>query len=310
VSQHLPAQPGLTSIVIPCFNQREYLGEALSSACRQPGTEVILVDDGSTDGSAARADDFPQVRLVQQANRGVAAARNAGLAVVRGEFVLFLDADDRLHADAVAALRSALMTHPEAVLAYGHYRAIDEAGRPQTGGPAPRGQGDAYEAMLQSNYICVPAAALYRTDVLRKRGGFPSGIDPVADYALYLRLTRDAAIVEVEEVVVDYRRHRGSMSARPVRMLAATLRVHRQQRAYAVTPPLRKAWRAGRRYWQEFYGDRFMDQIRGEWRSGRRLAAAWHGLVLAWHTPRVFLKHLTRKIALYRNRYKTNLSSS
>jgi glycosyltransferase involved in cell wall biosynthesis len=310
VSQDISGQPGLTSIVIPCFNQRQYLGEALASACSQPDTEVILVDDGSTDGSATLAGCFPGVRLFQQANAGVAAARNAGLAAARGEFVLFLDADDRLHRGAIEVLRAALVAHPEAILAYGHYQAIDEAGRPETGGPALRAPGGAYEAMLRSNYICVPAAALYRTGALRQQGGFPARIDPVADYALYLQLTRERSITAVGAIVADYRRHAASMSGRPDLMLAATLRVHRQQRAYVATAPLRMAWRAGQRYWQEFYGDRLMDQIRGDWRSGRRWRATRHGLTLVRHAPRVFLKHLARKIRLYRRRYKTNLLSS
>lgn len=310
MSQGISGRPELASIVIPCFNQKQYLGEALASACSQPDTEVILVDDGSIDGSATLAGCFPGVRLVQQANAGVAAARNAGLAAARGEFVLFLDADDRLHPGAIGVLRAALVAQPEAVLAYGHYQAIDEDGRPVTGGPALRTAGGAYEAMLRSNYICVPAAALYRTGVLRLEGGFPARIDPVADYALYLQLTRERSIAAVDVTVADYRRHAASMSGRPDLMLAATLRVHRQQRAHATTAPLRRAWRAGQRYWQEFYGNRLMDQIRGDWRSGRRWRAASRGLTLARHAPRVFLKHLARKVTLYGRRYKTNLLSS
>src|SRR5215475_6828332 len=90
------AQPGLVSIVIPCYNAERFLVETLQSAFNQsyPYTEIIVVDDGSTDGTGALIRAFAdRVRAEFQPNRGVCAARNYGTALARGEFIQYLDAD-------------------------------------------------------------------------------------------------------------------------------------------------------------------------------------------------------------------------
>ena len=96
----------LVSILIPCFNAERWLAETIKSALAQtwPAKEIIVVDDGSTDGSLAIARRFESsgVRIVNQQNQGAAAARNHGLRLARGEFFQFLDADDLLDPDKVA----------------------------------------------------------------------------------------------------------------------------------------------------------------------------------------------------------------
>lgn len=84
------------SVVIPAYNRERYLGEAIESVLAQghPKTEVIVADDGSTDGTAAVAAGFAEVACVRLPHRGAAAARNAGVAAARGEFLAFLDSDD------------------------------------------------------------------------------------------------------------------------------------------------------------------------------------------------------------------------
>lgn len=85
------------SVLIPCYNAAPYLGEALSSVLAQgmPLLEIIVIDDGSTDGSAAIAERFdPLIRCHRQENQGISAARNRALGVARGDAIAFLDADD------------------------------------------------------------------------------------------------------------------------------------------------------------------------------------------------------------------------
>ena len=88
----------LVSVVIPCFNQARFLGAAIASALAQTHTpvEVVVVDDGSTDDTAAVTARFPGVRYVRQENAGLSAARNTGLGKSRGAYLAFLDADDVL----------------------------------------------------------------------------------------------------------------------------------------------------------------------------------------------------------------------
>jgi glycosyltransferase involved in cell wall biosynthesis len=87
----------LISVIIPVYNGDRYLGEAIQSVLDQtyPVHEVIVVDDGSTDKSAEIARQFPQVKLLTQPNQGDATARNLGVKYATGDFIAFLDADDR-----------------------------------------------------------------------------------------------------------------------------------------------------------------------------------------------------------------------
>lgn len=88
--------PPLVSVIVPVYNGERYLAEALDSVVAQTyrPLQVIVVDDGSSDASALIAAGRPEVHLIKQANRGVSAARNAGIEMATGEFVAFLDADD------------------------------------------------------------------------------------------------------------------------------------------------------------------------------------------------------------------------
>ncbi|HEY3756455.1 MAG TPA: glycosyltransferase family A protein [Opitutaceae bacterium] len=99
--------PALVSILVPCFNAEAWLDATLASASAQtwPNLEIIVVDDGSTDGSLAAArrwESRGRVRVLAQPNRGASAARNAALAASRGEWIQFLDADDLLAPDKIA----------------------------------------------------------------------------------------------------------------------------------------------------------------------------------------------------------------
>ena len=127
----------LVSIVIPCYNQASFLSEAICSALHQSHSaiEVIVVDDGSTDATSSVAKSYSQVRYVRQANRGVTAARNAGLQMSCGTYVIFLDADDRLLPHAVETGVKSLQTNPNYALAFGTFHRIDVHGN-KKGGPS------------------------------------------------------------------------------------------------------------------------------------------------------------------------------
>src|SRR4029450_1113854 len=97
--------PPKVSVVIPCYRQAHFLTEAIASALRQSysNLEIIVVDDGSPDNTEEVVRRFPGVRYIRQRNQGLAAARNAGVRASTGDFVIFLDADDRLVPGAVTS---------------------------------------------------------------------------------------------------------------------------------------------------------------------------------------------------------------
>jgi glycosyltransferase involved in cell wall biosynthesis len=128
------------SIVIPCYNGERHLAETLESALASTGetVEVIVVDDGSTDGSRGIAARYASrgVRLIEGGHRGAGAARNAGIRVARGEFLQFLDADDLLSPDKIASQVAILRAAPRSVATCAWLQFTRDI-RTASGGPRP-----------------------------------------------------------------------------------------------------------------------------------------------------------------------------
>ncbi|UUR08421.1 glycosyltransferase family 2 protein [Sphingomonas glaciei] len=123
------------SIIIPTYNRVQFLGPAVDSALAQgDGIEVIVVDDGSTDGTAALLARYgDRIRVVRQANRGPSAARNLGAEQARGDHLFFLDSDDLIEPGAISPLLAAAEALESVQVPFGRASIIDEAGRPSTG---------------------------------------------------------------------------------------------------------------------------------------------------------------------------------
>lgn len=182
----LPLPVGSTtsvSVVIPAKNVAAYVGETLASALAQGEvTEVIVVDDGSTDNTIAivRAIRDPRLRLMTNDSAGVSAARNLGARHASGEWHLFLDADDRLRPGAVAALLAAARGAPRAVLVYGDYNTIDSEGRQVGRRDLLKGRrkpsGDVLTRLAAGNFIVNGGIALARAEAFRAIGGFDTSL--------------------------------------------------------------------------------------------------------------------------------------
>ncbi|MGE0449608.1 MAG: glycosyltransferase family 2 protein [Vicinamibacterales bacterium] len=291
-------QPSLVTIVIPCLNQAHFLTEALRSIRRQTYASIstIVVDDGSTDATARAAITGGAI-LLRQPHRGLSSARNFGLLAADGEFVLFLDADDELLPDAVAAGVAALERAPDAAMVARRCRLIDASGAPlPTHCPVPESD-DFYAELLLRNPVWTPGAALFRRQALVEIGGFPEEVGPAADYAVYLEIARTRRVIVDARDAVLYRQHDANMSRDAERMLRATLAVLRRERP-KVPRTHRRYFRDGRRAWRRFYGEEIIQQLRATARMrpfGRREVESM--ALLARECRALAFSHMVRKLA-------------
>jgi glycosyltransferase involved in cell wall biosynthesis len=295
-----PQDTHLVSVVIPCYNQAHFLGDAIESVLHQThkDTEIIVVDDGSTDNTSEVAARYAQVRCIRQKNLGLPGARNTGLRESTGKFLVFLDSDDRLLPHALAAGLESLKAHPECAFVYGSYQLISADGSPIKTLQRPCIEQDHYLALLQDNYITVPASVMYRREVFDAVGNFNPSLRASEDYDLYLRITREHPIYCHGQMVAEYRQHGANMSANSEKMLLATLSVHSSQWPHVKGDRLyRRAYKKGRRYWQYRYGEGVVESVRAHLRARDQWKQALHGIkmVLRYY-PRGFVKHAGRKL--------------
>jgi glycosyltransferase involved in cell wall biosynthesis len=272
----------VVSIVIPCYNQGRFLPEAIGSALQQthPFVEVTVVDDGSTDDTASVIEDYPTIRRVAQPNRGVTSARNAGLFESRGEYVVFLDADDILLPHAVTAGVECLDAHPDWAFVTGHVALMNQDGSPAGVPVQEHDTTDPYLELLRANYIWTPGAAMYRRTVFGTTGGFDARAGPSADYELNIRIARRFPFGCHHQVILQHRRHDANMSADVARMLQSAVSVRRSQRKHVrADAAAMGAWKQGLELAKADYGGRLAAQVTDDLRSARRWRRAVDGLL-------------------------------
>jgi glycosyltransferase involved in cell wall biosynthesis len=260
-----PAFAELVSVVIPCYEQAQYLGEAIESVLAQSyqQLEVVVVDDGSTDNASQIAARYAGVRCIREQNSGVAEARNAGIRGTNGDFLVFLDADDRLLPEAIEAGVQMLDEHPECAAAIGTYYRTTHDGRRLNTHSQPVVAREQYAQLMRDNWAGFPARAIYRRSLLEHVRGFDPRVDAAADFAFNLAVAREFPLCSHETVVAEHREHGRNISANAARMLVETLAAMREQRGHVRGDrDLSRAYRDGMRYWKRYWGDLLVDQAR------------------------------------------------
>jgi glycosyltransferase involved in cell wall biosynthesis len=225
MSRHPPSGRPLISAVVPAFNAERHLPATLRSLLHQSysNLEIIVVDDGSTDGTLSVVNEMarrhPRLRVVRQPNSGVAAARNHGVLKSRGDFIAPVDADDLWFPDAAEKLVSCLLSSdPQAGVAYGWSLTLDEEGRADGGLRCSTIQGEVFRTLLCHNFIGNASSTLIRRTCFERAGGYDpwfrdQGAQGCEDWDLYLRISEFAHFRVAPEFIVGYRRPAGSMSA-------------------------------------------------------------------------------------------------
>lgn len=201
----------LASIVIPCFNREHFIGEAIESALQQgPESEIVVVDDGSTDGSWGVIQSFrTRIRSVRSENRGVGAARNTGLALASGKWIQFLDSDDLIPPGTIVRRLHDSSQHGERQIALARMALIDEKGS-RIGMIQPTTRlGPLEPEDFLAAFVGAPVPFFPRGALL-ERGGFDERFRNHEDHELVIRLLAAGyGFVGVSTIACEARVHSG-----------------------------------------------------------------------------------------------------
>jgi glycosyltransferase involved in cell wall biosynthesis len=219
----------LVSAIIPCYRQASYLPAAIGSVFAQsyPAVEVIVVNDGSDDDTEEVARRYGiKVRYVGKKNGGLASARNAGIRVASGDWLLFLDADDLLHPDAISTQVAAVGDRLQriAVLGYQKFQACPSV----DGQPPVSLVGLRYMPQMLFQNVAPPHSHLVSRKAVLQEGLFSESREIAAneDWDLWLRLALSGAeFIPLPLAGAYYRRYSGSMSTHEMPMLVSRIAV-------------------------------------------------------------------------------------
>ncbi len=226
-----PSEPPAVTVVIPAFNVAAYIRDAVESALAQTvsNIEVIVVDDGSVDGTAERLEGLndPRLQILRQPNGGLAAARNVGTSAASSELVAFLDGDDLWLPHKLEHHLDSFAVHPEADVTYSLSKTIDDHDReirfvvPHRGGPV------SYRELLLENVLRNGSASGIRRRVFEETGLFDPHLVASTDLDMWLRIAafRPGNIICIPKCLTLYRRRAGQTTADWRRMKTAWFQV-------------------------------------------------------------------------------------
>jgi glycosyltransferase involved in cell wall biosynthesis len=212
------AAPRVT-VIIPCYNREKYLRQAIDSVLGQtwPNVELVVVDDGSTDGSAEVLKSYgDRIRVLThpgRANRGQSASINLGLASSESEYVAILDSDDWWAEDKLRLQVEYLEANPDFGLVYGNGYQVTESGE-RKWRIYDRGHTDESDParVLADCYFLVPNNSLVRRRVFDEVGGFDESLRAAQDHDMAIRIAEATKIAYIPEDLFFYRRHDDSIS--------------------------------------------------------------------------------------------------
>jgi glycosyltransferase involved in cell wall biosynthesis len=209
------------SAIIPVYNCERYVSAAIESVLAQtyPVHEIIIVDDGSTDGTRAVLESYiGRIRYIRQEKRGVAAARNSGIVHASGDFIAFLDADDLWLADKLQLQMDFLRNHPQYGLVYSDMKTFDETGILHESvkiwlNMSPPSGWIFKELFAETLFAC--DATVFAKACVDRVGYFDESLAVGEDYNMWLRMARHFQIGYLDVPLTKYRQH-ASMTSRRI----------------------------------------------------------------------------------------------
>jgi glycosyltransferase involved in cell wall biosynthesis len=238
------------SVIIPAYNAEAFIFDTVNSVLNQTyqNREVIVVDDGSTDGTMAALEPFGnRIRVQQQPNGGVATARNMGVSLARGEWIAFLDADDLWLPEKLErqlAFSEAPMTFTDRFNfgSRGHLPELQSEVTPMRGG-------DLFVALMREGNFITNTSVVMRRALFEQMDGFYTGLNGTEDWDLWIRIAEHHTIGFLSEPLVRYRFHPGGLSRNFVKMGRERMQVI--TRGLALERGLSLDWRTRRQIWAE-----------------------------------------------------------
>lgn len=213
----------LVSVVVAIYNQEDFLGELITSICKQSycALQIILVDDGSTDHSPAICDEYgakdERILVVHKENGGVSSARNAGLLAAEGKYIFVLDGDDILTSDYCARMVEAQQANPDSFVLCGYEEFDEKTGRVVTGrGTNGKEATVVYEKsalaeLVNETFIHIPWNKIYERDIIKRCGlRYDEEVSNSEDYIFnmqYLKMKNPSELVMIAEPLYRYRKH-------------------------------------------------------------------------------------------------------
>jgi len=245
----------LVTVVIPCYNHGKYLRESVESVLQQTHkkVEVVVVNDGSEDDTALICSSYGErIKYIRTERVGLAAARNIGIHISSGKYLVFLDADDFLYPDAIETNLSFFNNNKSAVFVSGGFTLTDENRNPLPTIKPESILSDNYLHLIQGNYIAMEATVMYRRELFF-HFHFDAQLKACEDYDLNLKICRHFPVISHEKIIAAYRQHGTNMSADRSLMLTTVLEVMQRQEKMLYNDKERKAYKAGLKNWKEYY---------------------------------------------------------
>lgn len=251
----------LVSVIIPCYNLGKYLADAIQSVHSQTYQyfELIVVDDGSVDNTKTVCLNYPKVKYVYQENTGVSAARNTGIKHAKGDYVVFLDADDWLMDQALEINLNFLKSDVNAAFVSGGYELYYEP-EDKTWTIQQEVTEKHYCKLLESNFIGMHATVMYRSWVFEKFA-YNTSLHYCEDYDLYLQITRFFPMIHHTKLLAVYRKHSHNTSSNYTGMLNSALLVLSFQRKKLKNTAEKESYKKGINYWKSYYSEKIFDNL-------------------------------------------------
>lgn len=275
--------PSLVSVIIPAYNAAGWIRRAIDSALAQQyhAWEILVVDDGSTDGTSGILKAYGDaIRVLYQPNAGLSSARNLGIRTARGEFVAFLDADDHWLPEKLARQVECLQADSRLGFCSTRTRVESPAGTPMGTWDCPRLDGPLLQTLFNRHAAVAGSGSsvLARRQLFEQAGLFDVNLPSLEDIDMWMRLAALCDYVCIDEPLTVIVKSPDSMSGNLDVMRRSALQVMHKNRR--LLPRAQQG-----RFWQAAYAGVLTDYAKWELRAGRRLSAILHLLEALLRAP-------------------------